>query len=31
MFVDILIANDKYPLLNTDNLRAQIEMQLSPK
>ena len=31
MFVNILIANDKFSLLNRDNLRQQIEMQLSQK
>ena len=31
MFVNILTANDKFSLLNRDNLRQQIEMQLSQK
>ena len=31
MFVNILIANDKCPLLNRDNLTQQIQMQLYPK
>ena len=31
MFVNILTADGKYSLLNRDNLRQQIEMQLSQK
>ena len=31
MFVNILTANDKYSLLNRDNLRQPIQMQLSHK
>ena len=31
MFVNILTADDKYSLLNRDNLRQPIQMQLSPK
>ena len=31
MFVNILTADDKYSLLNRDNLRQPIQMQLSQK
>ena len=31
IFVNILTTDDKYSLLNTDNLRHPIQMQLSPK
>ena len=31
MFVNILITDDKYSLVNTDNLRQPIHMQLSQK
>ena len=31
MFVNILTVNDKYCLLNRDNLRLPIQMQLSQK
>ena len=31
MFVNILTADDKCSLLNRDNLRQPIQMQLSPK
>ena len=31
MFVNILIMDDKYSLVNTDNLRQPIHMQLSQK
>ena len=31
MFVNILTADGKYSVLNRDNLRQQIEMQLSQK
>ena len=31
MFANILTANDKYFLLNSDNLRKPIQMQLSQK
>ena len=31
MFVNIFSGDDKYSLLNRDNLRRPIEMQLSPK
>ena len=31
MFLNILTAHGKYPLLNTDNLRQPIQMQLSQK
>ena len=31
MFVSILTANNKYSLLNRENLRQQIQMQLSQK
>ena len=31
MFVNMLHGDDKYSLLNRDNLRQQIQMQLSQK
>ena len=31
MFVKVLTADGKYPLLNRDNLRQPIQMQLSQK
>ena len=31
MIVNTLAADDKYPALNTDNLRQPIQMQLSQK
>ena len=31
MFVNILITDDKYSLVNTDNLRQPIHMQLSQR
>ena len=31
MFVNILTADDKYPLLNTDKFRQPIQMRLSQK
>ena len=31
MFVKILLANDKYSLLNRDNLRQAIQINLSQK
>ena len=31
MFLNILTGDDKYSLINRDNLRQPIQMQLSPK